>query len=69
MDYLERIGAGGIMVFFYDAGNKDSKDQVAAAATKQWRNNAFLFPRYRDAKEGGPGVMHIDASNAGAGLL
>lgn len=69
MDYLERVGAGGFTVYYYEAGNPSSRDEVKAAAEEQHRNNTILFPRYRDGSTGGPGVLRIEASNAGAQLL
>ncbi len=69
MDYLERVGAGGFTVYYYEMGNPESLEQVKVAAESQWRNNAILFPRYRDAKNSGPGVENIAVSTGGASLL
>lgn len=70
MDYLERVGAGGFTIYYYDAGNPNSLSEVKKAAEEQFRNNTILFPRNRDnAKDSGAGVQRIEASNAGAGLL
>jgi hypothetical protein len=69
MDYLERVGAGGLTFYYYEAGNPDSLTEVKKSAEEQWRNNAILFPRYRQDPNGGPGVLHIPPSPAGAQLL
>lgn len=70
MDYLERVGAGGFTVYFYEAGNPASANEVKNAAEEQYRNNTILFPRYRDAaKDCGPGIQRIEPSQAGAALL
>ena len=69
MDYLERVGAGGFTVYYYEAGNPQSLEDVQAAAEAQWRNNAILFPRYADGRKGGPGVDNVAVSTAGAALL
>jgi hypothetical protein len=69
MDYLERVGAGGIIVWFYESGNNQSYTEVSNAVEQQSRNNAILFPRYRDNTTGGPGFEHIEPSMAGAQLL
>lgn len=69
MDYLERVGAGGFTIYYYEFGNPESLEQVKVAAEAQWRNNAILFPRYRDKSTGGPGVEVIQVSLAGAQLL
>ena len=69
MDYLERVGAGGFTIYYYEAGNQNSLTEVKTAAETQWRNNTILFPRYRDGSTGGPGIDRIEASQAGAALL
>lgn len=69
MDYLERVGAGGFTIYFFEAGNPESMDEVKTAAEEQWRNNAILFPRYRSGETGGPGIQRIEPSPAGAQLL
>jgi hypothetical protein len=69
MDYLERVGAGGFTIYYYEAGNQASEKQVASAASQQHRNNTILFPRYKDAANGGPGIQRIEPSNGGAALL
>lgn len=69
MDYLERVGAGGLTLYYYEAGNVQSLTEVKTAAETQWRNNALLFPRYRDGTAGGPGVEQIQSTTAGAELL
>lgn len=69
MDYLERVGAGGFTIYYYEMGNPQSLTEVQQAAEAQWRNNAILFPRYRDQKTSGPGVDNVAVSTAGAALL
>lgn len=69
MDYLERIGAGGLTVYYFEAGNPQSLAEVKQCAEEQMRNNTILFPRYRDNSTGGPGIERIDPSPAGAQLL
>lgn len=61
MDYLERVGAGGLTIYYYEAGNAQSMTEVKTAAQEQFRNNAILFPRYREGKDAGPGVQRIEA--------
>ena len=69
MDYLERVGAGGFTIYYYEAGNSSSLNEVKAAAEEQHRNNVVLFPRYRDGSTGGPGIQRLEPSNSGAQLL
>jgi hypothetical protein len=69
MDYLERVGSGGLTIYYYEHANPQSQSEVAKAAESQFRNNYILFPRYRDSTTGGPGVERIEPSQAGAQLL
>lgn len=69
MDFLERVGAGGFTVYFYEAGNAASLAEVKAAAEEQHKNNTILFPRYRDGSTGGPGIQRVEPSQAGSQLL
>lgn len=69
MDYLERIGAGGLTLYYYEAGSQTSANEVTNAIANQHRNNALLFPRYRDGTKGGPGVERVEPSTAGAQLM
>jgi hypothetical protein len=69
MDYLERVGAGGFTIYYYEAGSRASLEEVKDAAEEQHRNNTILFPRYRDGSTGGPGIQRIEPSVAGAQLL
>jgi hypothetical protein len=69
MDYLERVGAGGFTVYYYEHGSDASYKEVKARAEEQFRHNTVLMPRYRDNTTGGPGIDRIEANNAGAQLL
>jgi hypothetical protein len=69
MDYLERVGAGGFTIYYYEAGSQASMGEVTNAVQTQFRNNAVLFPRYRDGSTGGPGIERIEPSMAGAQLM
>lgn len=68
MEFLERVGAGGLTIYYYETGNQASLAEVQDAAEKQKNNNAILFPRYTDGKSG-PGIERIEPSEAGAQLL
>lgn len=68
-DYLERVGAGGFTIYYYDAGNDGSLQEVKKAAEEQFRNNTILFPRLRDNPKGGPGVERVEASLQGAAFI
>lgn len=69
MDYLERVGAGGFTVYYYEHGNSESLEEVKDAAESQVKQNSILFPRYRDNTTGGPGIERIEPSLAGAQLI
>jgi hypothetical protein len=69
MDYLERVGAGGFTIYYYEAGNPQSRrPRSRNAAEEQHRNNAILFPRYRDG-HGRPRGRADRALAGGAALL
>lgn len=69
MDYLERLGAGGVTIYYYEHGNDASLAEVKACAEAQFKNHTILMPRYRDNSTGGPGIDRIEPSNNGAQLL
>lgn len=69
LEYLQRCGAGGMTVYYYEHGNPKSMAEVKAAAQEQLTNNCILFPRYRDGKNGGPGIERFDPSNSGVILV
>jgi hypothetical protein len=66
---LERIGAGGLTVYFYDPNNPTSLEEVKRAAESQHLNNTILFPRPTAAANGGAGIQRIEPSNSGTSLL
>jgi len=69
MDYLERMGAGGLTIAYYEHGNPQSLEDVKSCMENQFKNHTILFPRYRDTTTGGPGIERIEPSNNGAQLL
>lgn len=71
MDYLQRVGAGGFFLYFYEHGNPASYNEVLSRAqeTAQSGVNFILFPRYRDKSTGGPGLEVVQPNLAGAQLL
>ena len=68
MEFLERVGAGGLTIYYYESGNPASLAEVQEAAERQKTNTAILFPRYSDGKSG-PGVERLDPSMAGADMM
>ena len=69
MNYLERLGAGGLTIYYYDQGNPESKDAVIAAAKEQIGDNAIIFPRSTNRDNLGAGIDRIEPSNNGTELL
>lgn len=69
LDYLERIGAGGLTIYYYQAGNKANMEEVEAAAKAQVGQHTLLFPRFQNKETMGSGVERLEPSNAGADLL
>lgn len=67
LDYLERVGAGGLTIYFYEAGSAASFEEVYKAASMQHRNTTLLFPKKPDVNFSP--VQRIEPSNAGAQLL
>lgn len=58
--YLERVGLGGLTVFFYEADNQRSFEEVSRLVAQQLNQHVILLPRNRDGSQGGPGVMRIE---------
>ncbi len=71
MDYIERVGAGGLTIYYYEAGNPKSLEEVRSAAENQFKSNAILFPRPRDASGSGgaPGIDRFEPSQSGVQLI
>jgi hypothetical protein len=69
MDYIERFGSGGTTIYFYEAGNKDSLEEMSKVASSQFGNNVLLLPRYRDNPNGGPGIDRFEPSASGVQLV
>lgn len=69
LTYLERVGLGGVTVFFYEAENKRSFDEVKQLVEAQVNSPVLLFPRRRDGGQGGPGIMRLDNSGAAIAMF
>jgi phage gp29-like protein len=70
MDFMQKIGTG-ITIFFYEAGNEQSKTEVMNAAQAQAGNNVYLFPRNRDgtSQYSGPGIERVEVEMNGADMF
>lgn len=70
MDFLQKVGTG-ITIFYFEAGNDASKDEVRTAAEEQIGNNVYLFPRNRDGQSAyaGPGIQRVEVSMQGADMF
>jgi hypothetical protein len=68
MQFLERVGKGGVWVFYFESGNDASLREVKKFAQEANNNTAFLFPRYADGKAG-PGVERLEPVMAGVEIL
>jgi hypothetical protein len=69
LDYLQRIGGGGLIIAYYEHGNDASYQDVKAAWQNKLAANVMLFPRYKDNSTGGPGVEVVKPDMAGQQLL
>lgn len=68
MQFLEKVGKGGIWIFYFESGNDASLREVRQFAEEANNNTAFLFPRYADGKTG-PGVERLEPVLAGVDML
>lgn len=67
-NYLDRVGAGGFIIYYYQYGDPQSLENVRAAAQLQSKDNVVLFPRRLD-KEAAEGIQVIPPNVAGVDLL
>lgn len=65
-DWCERTGLG-VRLWYYQGGNKQSKDAVESAAKAQSDKTNILIPRYGD--QAVEGVDYVDTASTGADLL
>lgn len=69
LSFLELVGAGGLTLAYYTAGNPESAAEVKTAVEQQFRNHVILFPRHANKETLGPGIDRIEPSQAGANLI
>lgn len=68
MSYMEKVGSLGILVFFYNESNKESKAAAEAAAGKVGNGNALAIPvKQNDPRVGS--VELLPANMTGVGFL
>ena len=68
LDYLERTGLG-LTLWFYDAGNPNSKAAALEAAREQGRNTNIVWPRGTAGPNTGAGVERLETSVAGSDII
>lgn len=69
MNYLQRV-ALGFTIYYYQAGNPESFNEVMTAAQNQVGGQAVLFPRLASGDaNNGPGIERVEPSNSGAQLF
>jgi phage gp29-like protein len=68
LEFLERLGTG-MTIFFYEAGNPKSEEEVRKIAQEQSRNNFMLFPRPIGLEKQGAGVERVEVSAKGSEVL
>ena len=69
LDYLNRVGAGGLTLIYYDEGNPNSKDASEAAANDLQNGNILLVPRPAGTLKQTAGVERIEPSQVGSQVL
>ena len=67
LNYLENMGAGGLTVVYYEAGNAASK--AAAEAAFESPANVVFVPRPVGAEKQGSGVERLEPSGTGNQIL
>ena len=68
LEFLERLGTG-LTIFFYEAGNPRSEEEVRRIAEQQSRNHYMLFPRPIGMEKAGAGVERVEVKASGATML
>lgn len=67
-DYMERVGQG-LTVFYYEAGNSESKEKAEEAAQKYGRNTVIVWPRPIGNEKQGAGIERQDVPTSGSQFL
>lgn len=62
---LERFGAGGFQIWYFEAGSDASAEAIKEAAQRQNGNHILLVPRYTDKNQQGAGleILQPNTSN------
>lgn len=68
MNYLHRF-ANGLTIFYYQAGNKQAKEEAENAARQQFSNTAILYPRWPSENPDMNSVQRLEVGTASASLL
>jgi phage gp29-like protein len=62
---LEMFSAGGLKVYYFEAGNPESYNAVKAVAEQQTQSSVLLFPRPIGVEKQGPGLEIMEPKGAG----
>ena len=68
MNYLARF-ANGFTIFYYQAGNKQAKDEAVAAARAQFTSHALIYPRWPSENPDVNGVQRLEVGTASPTLI
>jgi hypothetical protein len=66
---MERFGAGGFQIWYFESGNSQSENAVREAAEKQTANNVILFPRPIGTEKQGPGLEILEPKGTGIDMF
>jgi phage gp29-like protein len=69
LSYMEKVGANGILLFYYQDGNKEAKAQAEAAAASSATKTAFAVPVPPGGTKAQAGAEVIPASTQGTEQL
>lgn len=69
LDYMSRVGAGGLTVVYYEAGNPESEEKARDIARELESGNTVICPRPAGTSQQTNGIERIEAGTGGAELL
>jgi hypothetical protein len=71
LDYLQKLGTLGLLIFWYDASNPDSRKRAEENAKNASRRSALIMPRPPGSEKNGhaPGVEQLRMDQSGAAQL
>src|SRR5262245_15883788 len=69
MDYLQRVGAGGLTIVWYDEGNAEALERANEVAAQLVSGDVVIAPRPRGQDKQVYGIDRIEPSQVGSQIL